>query len=199
MFVSEEEIVLKQEAGVKEYDSDAPPTVGLRAGAFAEVGTLILTNERLAYVSKGGAARAAAWLVSPIAAVAVEKRVSKAELNELMKHKGSYSIPLQQITKVETARHFGSAYLRVNSPIFEKKQAHSYIFGSGWSKNEDWVNAINSAIATTRSAQATPTTINLPPPPPPPPATQTCPTCGGPLWYIQQYQRWYCDKERKYV
>jgi hypothetical protein len=37
------------------------------------------------------------------------------------------------------------------------------------------------------------------PPPPPGMAGQTCPTCGGPLRYIQQYQRWYCDKEQKYV
>jgi hypothetical protein len=37
------------------------------------------------------------------------------------------------------------------------------------------------------------------PPPPPGMAAQTCPTCGGPLRYIQQYQRWYCDKEQKYV
>lgn len=36
-------------------------------------------------------------------------------------------------------------------------------------------------------------------PPPPPGAAMTCPTCGGPLRYIQQYQRWYCDKEQKYV
>jgi sporulation protein YlmC with PRC-barrel domain len=28
---------------------------------------------------------------------------------------------------------------------------------------------------------------------------QTCPTCGSPLRYIEQYQRWWCDKERKYV
>jgi sporulation protein YlmC with PRC-barrel domain len=27
----------------------------------------------------------------------------------------------------------------------------------------------------------------------------TCPTCGGPLSYIQQYQRWYCYKCQKYV
>jgi len=40
---------------------------------------------------------------------------------------------------------------------------------------------------------------NVPPPPPTATATQTCPTCGGPLRYIQQYQRWYCDKEQKYV
>src|SRR4030067_1817647 len=30
-------------------------------------------------------------------------------------------------------------------------------------------------------------------------AAQTCPTCGGPLRYIEQYQRWWCDKDRKYV
>ena len=30
-------------------------------------------------------------------------------------------------------------------------------------------------------------------------AVQTCPTCGSPLRYIEQYQRWWCDKERKYV
>jgi sporulation protein YlmC with PRC-barrel domain len=33
------------------------------------------------------------------------------------------------------------------------------------------------------------------------PQTQqpVCPTCGGPLTYIQQYQRWYCYKDKKYV
>jgi len=37
------------------------------------------------------------------------------------------------------------------------------------------------------------------PPPPPPPEAATCPTCGGPLTYIQQYQRWYCYKCKKYT
>jgi len=36
-------------------------------------------------------------------------------------------------------------------------------------------------------------------PPPPPGAATTCPTCGGPLRYVEQYKRWYCDKEKKYV
>jgi sporulation protein YlmC with PRC-barrel domain len=27
----------------------------------------------------------------------------------------------------------------------------------------------------------------------------TCSTCGGPLTYIQQYQRWYCTRCQKYV
>jgi sporulation protein YlmC with PRC-barrel domain len=26
-----------------------------------------------------------------------------------------------------------------------------------------------------------------------------CPTCGGPLTYISQYQRWYCYKDKKYA
>jgi len=26
-----------------------------------------------------------------------------------------------------------------------------------------------------------------------------CPTCGKPLTYIQQYQRWYCYNEKRYV
>lgn len=37
------------------------------------------------------------------------------------------------------------------------------------------------------------------PPPPPPGTAMTCPSCGSPLRYIQQYQRWYCDKEKKYA
>jgi sporulation protein YlmC with PRC-barrel domain len=30
-------------------------------------------------------------------------------------------------------------------------------------------------------------------------AAPVCPTCGGPLTYVQQYQRWYCYKDKKYV
>ncbi|MCW4007700.1 MAG: PRC-barrel domain-containing protein [Candidatus Bathyarchaeota archaeon] len=30
-------------------------------------------------------------------------------------------------------------------------------------------------------------------------AQPVCPTCGGPLTYIQQYKRWYCYKDQKYV
>lgn len=38
-------------------------------------------------------------------------------------------------------------------------------------------------------------------PPPPPPAAgtvQTCPTCGQPLTFVQQYNRWYCYNCKKY-
>jgi len=36
-------------------------------------------------------------------------------------------------------------------------------------------------------------------PPPPPDSANMCPTCGGPLRYIEQYKKWYCDREQKYV
>jgi len=39
---------------------------------------------------------------------------------------------------------------------------------------------------------------NMPSPPPPPP-TRKCPICGGPLTYIQEYNRWYCHKDEKYA
>ena len=29
--------------------------------------------------------------------------------------------------------------------------------------------------------------------------TPMCPTCGQPLTYVPQYQRWYCYKDKKYV
>jgi hypothetical protein len=241
--VLSEERILMQEAGVKAYDSRVPPSIGLKAGAFADVGTLILTNYRLAYILKGGASRSAAWVLGgALTALAVEKSVSKAEMDDLAKCPGSYSVPLQNITMVQTARHMGSAYLRVDNNSPYQKPAHSYILGSGWSKNEDWVNAINSAISATRLAQTVPTagfsqnripeaktfqttcpfcgstvdsvsqfcgscgrslsmsgTTGSAPPPPPPIQTPICPTCGAPLSYIQQYQRWYCYTEQKYV
>jgi hypothetical protein len=51
-----------QEAGVKAHESESPPSFGLKAGAFADVGTLILTNRRLVYIMKGGGATSAAWV-----------------------------------------------------------------------------------------------------------------------------------------
>ena len=50
--MSEEETVVKQEAGVKSYDSDSP---GIGFGY--QVGSLILTNQRLVFISKGKAAQ----------------------------------------------------------------------------------------------------------------------------------------------
>jgi hypothetical protein len=40
---------------------------------------------------------------------------------------------------------------------------------------------------------------DAPIPPAPSEVTSFCTTCGGPMRYIQDYQRWYCDKEQRYV
>ena len=79
----------------------------------------------------------------------------------------------------------------------------AFMMGKSWALK--W-----SGYANARWAQAPEVRefFNLPPvqlaypgiPPVASPSTQpTCPTCGGPLRYTQQYQRWYCDKEQKYV
>jgi hypothetical protein len=35
--------------------------------------------------------------------------------------------------------------------------------------------------------------------PPPQGTTRFCQNCGGPLTFVQEYQRWYCTAEQKYV
>jgi hypothetical protein len=173
--MSETETILKVESGVKAYEGEHPPSFGLKAGAFADVGTIILTNQRFVYINKGGAARAALYaLGGALAARATEKSVSKAELNDVASYPGSYSIPLQNITGVETARHFGSSYLRIDNNCSTLKPAHSFILGSGLSMNEDWVAEIKSTIMTVHSPPPqtnssyllNPVPAYTPPPPP---------------------------------
>ncbi|MCW4028243.1 MAG: zinc-ribbon domain-containing protein [Candidatus Bathyarchaeota archaeon] len=242
--MSEAEIILRQESGVKDHESKSPPTMGLKAGAFAELGTLILTNKRLVYISKGGAAHALAWGIGGVfAAQAIKTNVSKAQIDELSTQKGSYYTSLENITLVEAGKKMGESYIHVDS-IGSNKPVHAYVVGGG-NSNQEWAAAINQAKA---NLQSTPTaqtenfvlietqkvipqsacqkcgaansgnskfctscgtplnqtqaeTPRVLPPPPPPPPTQTplCPNCRSPIRYIQQYQRWYCDNEQRYI
>lgn len=41
--------------------------------------------------------------------------------------------------------------------------------------------------------------IRRAPPPPPGLSAQICPTCGQPLIFVQQYNRWYCQNCKKYI
>jgi hypothetical protein len=238
--MSETEVIFRQESGVTAHNSESPPTVGLRAGAFAEVGTLILTNKRLIYIAKGGSARAAAWALGGVfAAQAVEKQVSKAEIDELMTCEGSYFVPLQNITRVEAGKKMGQGFIRVDNTSLPQP-VHAYVFGGG-SNNKDWEGAINYAKATINSAPTTQPIFSAPQQsprltsssvicrrcgtpdnygakfcascgsplggnqsqnfssPPAPISTPTCPYCRSPIRYIEQYQRWYCDQEKRYV
>jgi hypothetical protein len=201
-FMSQDEIVIMQEAGVKAHESESPPTIGLKAGAFADLGTLILTNQRLIYIMKGGDARSAAWALGGVfAAQGIEKRVSSAEIDELTKNPKSYFVPLQEITGVEAARKKGQSYIRVDNCSPGKKPVYSFVLEGEKTKNLQWVNAINAAKARFSQPSQTPqaTSAQYPPPPPPDFVAPTCPTCGGPLTFIQQYQRWYCYRDQKYA
>jgi hypothetical protein len=66
---------------------------------------------------------------------------------------------------------------------------------SGWS-NTPWAQApdVREYFGLPPAYAAYPPGAPATAPPPP-----TCPTCGQPLTYVQQYQRWYCEKEQKYV
>ena len=226
------ELIILQEAGVKAHPSDSPPSFGLKAGAFADVGTLILTNRRIVYVMKGGGATSAAWaLGGALAASAIEKSVSQAQIDDMAKYPGSFAIPLENVTGVRADRKMGGAYLSVRNNTPGLKQAYSFVFGSGFSRNDQWVTAINGAKAgqygqanqypqSTQYIQTNqqqpnqyvqPSQYTAPvytqpqqqqtPPPPPPPAyvPPSCPWCGGQLNWIQQYQRWYCYRDQRYV
>jgi len=64
----------------------------------------------------------------------------------------------------------------------------------GESRNIEWeeVQAVGDFVIlkpTTTQAAAQPQQ----------PTAQICPTCKGPLSFIQQYQRWYCYKCKKYT
>ncbi len=142
--MSETETILRQESGVKDHESESPPTIGLKAGAFAELGTLILTDRRLVYISKGGAARAAAWAIGGIfAAQAIERNVSKAQIDELATQEGSYYTLLQNITRAEAGKKLGQSYVRIDG-VGGAKPVHAYVV-SGGKSNEEWVAAINQA------------------------------------------------------
>jgi hypothetical protein len=84
---------------------------------------------------------------------------------------------------------------------------------SGWS-NRPWAQApdvkqyfgLPTTPATAPPYATAPTYSTAPanvsalgPNPTPPAASPACPTCGQPLRYIEQYGRWYCDREQKYI
>jgi hypothetical protein len=201
--LSAKEVVIMQEAGVKKHDSASPPSIGLKAGAFADLGTLILTNCRIIYIEKGSAERSIAWVFGgAIAGSAFEKSVSQADMDQFMQYPGSFFIPLQNVTNVKAARKMGGAYLSVSNNSPGLKPAYSFVFGGGWTRHDEWVNAVNSAkggAGPIQAAQAENAASTQLPPPPPDFTPPTCPQCAGPLTYIQQYQRWYCYKDQKYV
>jgi sporulation protein YlmC with PRC-barrel domain len=67
----------------------------------------------------------------------------------------------------------------------------------GEGRNITWeeVQAVGDFVVLKPATQAATTTQSVQPQT----APQVCPTCKGPLSFIQQYQRWYCYKCQKYA
>jgi hypothetical protein len=62
-----------------------------------------------------------------LAASAIEKSVSQAEINEMAQYPGSYAIPLENITEVKVDRKMGGAYLSVKNNTPGLKPAYSFV------------------------------------------------------------------------
>jgi hypothetical protein len=71
----------------------------------------------------------------------------------------------------------------------------TYYYIYKWQKRE----AAEVIAEGVRRGTATPLSPYPPPPLPPPPPEAVCPTCGGPMAYIEKHQRWYCYKCKKYA
>jgi hypothetical protein len=193
------ERIILQESEVKQFDSQSPSLY------TDQPGTLILTSNRIMYVSMGE------W-----DATALKESISQAEVDYLLKLKKGYSVKLEDVTEVEAHRWGASKYLRVNNCAPGQKNYHSYMFLMQWTKDASgatvpksqvWVNAITSAIIANRKIRKTVPTI--------PNQTETqpasiapsgqgeslapkCPICGESLFYVEVHKKWYCFKDKKY-
>jgi hypothetical protein len=181
--MSETETILKNESGVKCFEANSAPSMWHPCGGGAHaigVGTVIVTNLKLVYINKQGVGTdlALTLLVNPIITHAIEKKAGKADLDDATKLPGSFSIPLEGITRAEESLARLPSYLHVYSQSPSLKPMHTFIFDSRAS-SDDWVNAVNSAIAA-RSPQTS--SERAPPPSVPattsPSSSRYCVSCG---------------------
>jgi len=63
----------------------------------------------------------------------------------------------------------------------------------------DEIQAANDFVLLKPKSKVAAVTPTVTAAPAAPTAQNLCPTCGRPLTYIEQYRRWYCYSEQKYV
>jgi hypothetical protein len=102
----------------------------------------------------------------------------------------NYALSFKSITEVSKSTQTRAGLIKVShsqsdapSPIYFNVQ-----------KLDEWLRTIQILVQQSRGDNTSPSSAPVSPPP-----SNTCSTCGSPLSYIQQYQRWYCCKEQKYV
>lgn len=101
-------------------------------------------------------------------------------------------------------------------PVDEGEISLQILTRSGSVEVVAWSNigAVGDIVLLKKTIEVKEPTVEFPPPfpsltPEPPERrriiprfgkkSEKCPTCGGELRWIKQYQRWYCSNERKYV
>ncbi len=81
--------------------------------------------------------------------------------------------------------------------VFYLIVSFGFFIGQGWAftlsgySHSQWASTPEVQTFFGRSASS----LGAPAPPP----AATCSTCGQPLTFVQQYQRWYCANEQKYL
>ena len=199
--------VLKHETSVKAFIGEKPKYSELTAVSDKEMGEFLVTNSRIIFFTRFSFARALggtgidiASLLSGIPAgmVLSELLASKASnvevkpemISKIMEEPSSFQIPLTEIIKTEAKKaYIFTNYLTITYRTSTGTEARSFVFGSAAkSKKElaDFIDATRRDLSTVAISQ--------------PASTQSsCPSCGKPLTYITQYQRWYCYNCQQYA
>ena len=103
----------------------------------------------------------------------------------------SIAISLKNVTEVSKTNQIRAEPIKI---VHSQSDMPSPLYFS-FNDKDEWIKDIQASMG--QSQVFTAQSLETPPPPPPLPSP-ICPTCGNPLTYIQQYQRWYCYKEQKY-
>ena len=137
-------------------------------------GDLHLTNKRLIFLNKK---RWAILSINPIGGLTGKDII----------------LPLENISAITTT---------FNGIKVQADKNYDFTVGR-FGKREEWVNAIQQEkhkAQYPQSQQPSWGPIRTPPPPPPPStSSRFCPSCGRPVEFIHQYNRWYCRSCQSYV
>jgi hypothetical protein len=102
-------------------------------------------------------------------------------------------IPLKNVTEIDKSNQIRAEPIKLTH---NKADLPSPLYFS-FNDKDAWITDIQTFIRQNLGS-ITPSESAMPPPPPDFTAP-LCPKCGNPMNYIEQYQKWYCYKDQKYV
>lgn len=143
--MSQPEQVLKKSAGVKVYEGES---LKVGHGLSYSLGSLVLTNQRLAFLRSGGkgATFTGIALLGVPGMYMAEKLASRDKgIEEGLKNPGSFEIPLSEVIEAKAGRSLGSACLVIKYRTPAGEKANTFLWGSGIIGKKDWEEAIAAA------------------------------------------------------